>query len=257
MVSTRVKLLVVFVALFMVCGPVNSFAESEPYKIGVLLRMTGELGYKLRQTVETAFSEINEAGGINGHQVKLYIYDAACNPATATDGLNRLIYQDMVLVVIGPTCSSVAMGTIGLADKGKIPMITPQSSNSQLTHLGSEWFFRMAVADVYYAHRIADYAVETLGKKRFAILHETEALGVGQAENFTKRLKEQWNLEPVLVEKFALGDIDFKSQLLKVKEANPDVLLLAGHEVEMARAVVQAKDLGLPPDLPKIGFSRE
>jgi branched-chain amino acid transport system substrate-binding protein len=224
-------------------------------KIGVCLRITGEIGYKLRQTVEKAFDDINKAGGINGRNVQLIIYDEASSPATATDAINRLIHNDNVLLVMGPTTSSSALATIGLGDRARCVLITPQASNTQLTHQRSEWFFRMAVADVYHAHTLADYLAGDRGFKRFGVVYETEALGVGQSKDFIDRLKAKWNVEPLLVEKFSLGDIDFKSQMLKVKEANPEVVVMAGHEVEMARAISQAYDVGLSRDIVKGGFS--
>lgn len=228
---------------------------AEELKIGVCLRITGELGYKLRQTVEKAFDDINAAGGINNRRVKLIIYDEASSPATATDAINRLIHNDNVLLVIGPTTSSSALATIGLGDRGRCVLITPQASNTQLTHQRSPWFFRMSVADVYHAHTLADYLAGDRGLKRFAVVYETEALGVGQSKDFMDRLESKWGVKPILVEKFSLGDIDFKSQMLKVKEANPEAVVMAGHEVEMARAISQAYDVGLPRDIIKGGFS--
>jgi len=257
----RKRIFILLAALSLVAGPAlfaaggAKNADTKELRIGVCLRITGELGYKLRLTVEKAFADINAAGGIDGRKVKLFIYDEASSPATATDAINRLIYDDKVLLIIGPTVSSVAKGTIGLADRGKTVLITPQSSNSQLTAQGSKWFFRMAVADSYYAVALADYLAGDLGKKKFAVLYETEALGIGQSQDFMNRLKSKWSIEPKVVEKFSLGDIDFKSQMLKVKEADPEVLVMAGHEVEMARAITQAYDIGLSKDILKAGFS--
>ncbi len=241
------------VCLFAAGGQTARAAEE--LKIGVCLRITGELGYKLRQTVEKAFDDINKAGGINGRNVSLIVYDEASSPATATDAINRLIHNDNVLLVVGPTTSSSALATIGLGDRGRCVLITPQASNTKLTHQNSEWFFRMAVADVYHAHTLADYLAGERGLKKFAVVYETEALGVGQSKDFMDRLEAKWNIKTALVEKFSLGDIDFKSQMLKVKEANPEAVVMAGHEVEMARAISQAYDVGLSRDIVKGGFS--
>lgn len=238
---------------FAVGGQVAKAAED--LKIGVCLRITGELGYKLRQTVEKAFDDINKAGGINGRNVSLIVYDEASSPATATDAINRLIHNDNVLLVIGPTTSSSALATIGLGDRGRCVLITPQASNTQLTHQRSPWFFRMAVADIYHAHTLADYLAGDRGFKKFAVVYETEALGVGQSKDFIDRLNDKWGIKALLVEKFSLGDIDFKSQMLKVKDAKPEAVVMAGHEVEMARAISQAYDVGLSRDIVKGGFS--
>jgi branched-chain amino acid transport system substrate-binding protein len=86
-------------------------------------------------------------------------------------------------------------------------------------------------------------------------MHETATLGLGQYENFTKRLKEKYNLEPVAVEEWNEGDVDFKTQLLAVKAAEPEIIVFAGHEAELSIAVSQRLEVGIPADLPFAGFS--
>ena len=233
----------------------NATQTSKPYKIGILLQMTGELGNKLRLTVQKAFDDINKAGGINGHQVQLVIYDSNGEASKATDAFNRLISQDKVLVTIGPTTSTETIGVIGMAKKNKIALITPQATSTAITKTyGNEWFFRMSCADVYGSYSLCDYVCGDLGKKKVGIIHETEALGVGQASDFETRMKK-YNLTPVDEEKYALNDVDYKSQMLKIKNADPDVLVMAGHEADMSKCITQAYDIGFSRSIPKCGFS--
>ena len=262
------KLLVILMVMVSVSGMIfagggqeqsgagSAGADDVPYKFGILLRISDQIGNKMRLTAEKAFADINSAGGINGHQIDLTIYDSAGDPSKASDALNRLIFQDEVLIAIGPTTSSSAMGIIGIADEAECPLITPQSTNADLTKkLRSEWFFRMSVSDIYHAYSLCDYIVGDLGKKKIAVVYETEALGVGQSGNFMDRMKEKWGIDPVITEKWTLGDVDFKSQMLKIKDADPDAIIMAGHEVEMARALNQAYDVGLSKDIVIGGFS--
>ena len=86
-------------------------------------------------------------------------------------------------------------------------------------------------------------------------MHETATLGLGQYENFTARLKDEYGLDPVAVEEWNEGDIDFKTQLLAVKEANPEIIVFAGHEAELSIAVSQRLEVGISADLPFAGFS--
>ncbi len=234
----------------------GSMESAVPYKIGVFLRFSDEAGTKMQATITQAFDEINTAGGIDGHQVDLVMYDTEGDSAKGIDAFNRLISQDEVLLAIGPTTSSVALAVIDMADEYKIPLITPQATNTSITQdYGNEWFFRNSVADVYHSYTLCDYIVNDMGAKKIAIMHETATLGLGQYENFVKRLKDQYNIEPVIVQEWNEGDVDFKTQLLAVKAAEPDVIVFAGHEAELAIAVSQRLEAGISKDVPICGFS--
>ncbi len=233
-----------------------SAGENEPYKIGVFLRFSDEAGTKMQATINKAFEDINEAGGINGHQVETIMYDTEGDSPKAIDAFSRLISQDEVLAAIGPTTSSCALAVIDMARDYEIPLMTPQATNTDITkEYGNEWFFRNSVADIYHSYTLCDYIVEDMKAEKIAIVHETGTLGLGQYENFVERLKDEHGMEPVAEQEWNEGDVDFKTQLLAVKDADPDVIVFAGHEAELAIAVSQRLDVGISKDIPICGFS--
>ena len=140
-----------------------SAGENEPYKIGVFLRFSDEAGTKMQATINKAFEDINEAGGINGHQVETIMYDTEGDSPKAIDAFSRLISQDEVLAAIGPTTSSCALAVIDMARDYEIPLMTPQATNTDITkEYGNEWFFRNSVADIYHSYTLCDYIVEDM-----------------------------------------------------------------------------------------------
>lgn len=228
----------------------------DPYKIGVFLRFSDEAGTKMQATITKAFEDINANGGINGHPVEVIMYDTEGDSAKGIDAFTRLVNDDKVLLAIGPTTSGVALAVIDLAEQYQTVMITPQSTNTSITaEYGNEWFFRNSVADIYHAYTLCDYIVNDLGLTRIAFMHETATLGLGQYENFTARLKDEYGLDPVAVEEWNEGDIDFKTQLLAVKEADPEIIVFAGHEAELSIIVSQRLEVGISAALPFAGFS--
>lgn len=230
--------------------------ELAPYKIGVFLRFSDEAGTRMQGTIRSAFDDINANGGINGHQVEVIFYDTEGDAAKGIDAFTRLAVDDQVLLAIGPTTSGVALAVIDLAEEYETVMITPQSTNTSITaEYGNVWFFRNSVADVYHSYTLCDYIVEDMGLTKIAFMHETATLGLGQFENFTQRLEEKYGLQPVIVQEWNEGDIDFKTQLLAVKEAEPEIIVFAGHEAELSIAVSQRLEVGIPEDLPFAGFS--
>lgn len=228
----------------------------DPYKIGVFLRFTDEAGTKMQKTITKAFADINAAGGINGHPVEVIFYDTEGDAAKGIDAFTRLVNADNVLLAIGPTTSGVALAVIDLAKQYETVMITPQSTNTKITaEFGNEWFFRNSVADIYHSYTLCDYIVKDLGLERIAIMHGTATLGLGQYQNFSARLKDEYNLEPVIVQEWNDGDIDFKTQLLAVKATDPEIIVFAGHEAELSIAVSQRLEVGISEEIPFAGFS--
>jgi branched-chain amino acid transport system substrate-binding protein len=228
----------------------------DPYRIGVFLRFSDEAGTKMQKTITKAFDDINAANGINGHLIDVVFYDTEGDSAKGIDAFTRLVNNDKVLMTIGPTTSGVALAVIDLANEYKTVMITPQSTNTKITaEFGNEWFFRNSVADIYHSYTLCDYIVNDMGLTKIAFMHETASLGLGQYENFTARLKNKYNLEPVIVQEWNEGDVDFKTQLLAVKASEPEIIVLAGHEAELAIVVSQRLEVGLSKALPVAGFS--
>jgi len=125
----------------------------DPYKIGVFLRFSDEAGTKMQATITKAFEDINANGGINGHPVEVIMYDTEGDSAKGIDAFTRLVNDDKVLLVIGPTTSGVALAVIDLAEQYQTVMITPQATNTSITaEYGNEWFFRNSVADLPLIH---------------------------------------------------------------------------------------------------------
>lgn len=230
-------------------------ANTDPYKIGVFLRFNDEAGTKMRAVTEYYLEQFNAAGGVNGHQIDAVYYDTEGDSAKAIDAFTRLVTEDKVLLVIGPTTSSCALAVIDLCAEYEIPLITPQATNTSITlDYGNEWFFRNSVADIYHSYTLCDYIVKEMGATKIAILHETGTLGLGQYENFVARLAE-YDMEPVIVQEWNEGDVDFKTQLLAVKDTDVDCIVFAGHEAELSIAVSQRLDVGISKDIPICGFS--
>jgi branched-chain amino acid transport system substrate-binding protein len=255
----KISLLVVM--SLVVSGIIFAGGKSEPssvgaYKIGVFLRFSDEAGVRMRATIRQAFTDINNAGGIAGHPVDVVYYDTEGDAAKGIDAFNRLISADRVLVAIGPTTSAVCLAVVDMAAEAKIPLITPQATNTSITaEHGNEWFFRNSVADIYHSYTLCDYIVNDIKAKRIAFLHETAALGLGQYQNFVKRLQDQYGMAPVTVQEWNEGDVDFRSQLLAAKAANPDVIVIAGHEAELAIVASQRLEVGFTKSTPLLGFS--
>jgi branched-chain amino acid transport system substrate-binding protein len=96
-------------------------------------------------------------------------------------------------------------------------------TDPQLTHMGNPWLFRCRPNDIYSARLIADYGVNTLGKKKWAIVHSTDAFGTNGMKNLVEVLKGT-GVEPVLIQGYTNNSQDFTPVALAVDLFNAEVI---------------------------------
>jgi branched-chain amino acid transport system substrate-binding protein len=96
-------------------------------------------------------------------------------------------------------------------------------TDPQLTHMGNPWLFRFRPNDIYSARVIADYGVNTLGKKKWAIVHSTDAFGTSGMKNLVEDLKRM-GVEPALVQGYTSNSQDFTPVVLAVKQSGADLM---------------------------------
>jgi branched-chain amino acid transport system substrate-binding protein len=215
------KILLAGVTIMLTC-----FAHSaEPLKIGMVAPVTGaqaETGSYEIQGAKLAVEEINKAGGLLGRPIELVIEDdQATNPGVVL-AFSKLAGDKDVPAFIGPLFSTqVHAMAPDIQRTGRPVMIG--GTDPQLTHMGNPWLFRCRPNDIYSARVIADYGVNTLGKKKWAIVHSTEAFGTNGMKNLVEVLKRT-GVEPVLIQGYTINSQDFTPVALAVKQSGADVI---------------------------------
>jgi branched-chain amino acid transport system substrate-binding protein len=233
-------------------GDTGEAAGSEdPILIGVLSPLTGTIsayGQDQVNAVKMAVDEINAAGGLLGRQLTYQVEDDEKKPELAASLTQKLI-EDGVDVIIGGMSSSSTIAGGPIAERAKMLMISPWSTNPKAAE--GDWIFRACFSDEFQGRIEATYAVEELGCKAPAMLLDVGDDGTkGQGEVVQATL-EELGVPLVAVENYASGDRDFKAQLTKIKSFNPDCLITPNYYGEDALIRVQMKELGM--DIPQIG----
>ncbi|MEK7804011.1 MAG: branched-chain amino acid ABC transporter substrate-binding protein, partial [Deltaproteobacteria bacterium] len=188
--------LALFFLLFTVlCSLFTAFTgcakKEDTIKIGVAGPMTGDqakMGNDLKNGVELAVSEWNEKGGILGKKIELFAEDDQHDPKLAVAVANKLSNSN-VAGVIGHWNSSASIPASEVyRDRGSIPMITPASTNPQLTDRGFENVFRVCGRDDQQGRIAAEFVSKILKTKKVAIVHDKTTYGQGLADEFKKAL---------------------------------------------------------------------
>src|ERR1700688_1995776 len=198
---------------------------AEPLKIGMTAPLTGpaaeEGRYKI-QGAKLAAEEVNKAGGVLGRPIEFVIEDdQSTNPGSVL-AFSKLAGDKDIPAFIGPTFSTQIHSIApDIQRLGKPVMIG--GTDPQLTHMGNPWLFRFRPNDIYSARVIADYGAKVLGKKKWAIVHSTDAFGTNGMKNLVESLKAA-GIEPVLVQGYPNNSQDFTPVALAVKQSGADVM---------------------------------
>jgi branched-chain amino acid transport system substrate-binding protein len=221
---------------------------ADPIKVGTLMALTGPgaaMGTNMLQGLQMAIDDLNAAGGLVGRKIEVISIDDAAQPAQSVSAMTRLIHQDKVDIVIGGWGSATVLANLKVPEKAGVPYIECGGSNPRITRgNNNQWTFANIQNDEKQSIVVSKLAVEK-GYKRHAILHDRNDFGRGGRDEYSKGLKQFGNLEPVVVESYQMGDKDFNAQLIKIRDAKPDVLGLFGTLVEAAAISIQMKKLGM------------
>ena len=225
---------------------VCTFVQAD-LKIGVAGPMTGAnaaFGEQYMKGAQAAADAINKAGGINGEKIKLVAGDDACEPKQAVAVANRLVDQDKVIGVVGHFCSSNTIPASEVyADAGVI-MITPGSTNPQVTERGLDAVFRMCGRDDQQGIVAGDYIVDVLKGKKVAVINDKDTYGKGLADATSAQLTKR-GVKPILEEGLTRGEKDFSALVTKIRGAGADVVYFGGLHPEAGPLVRQLREAGL------------
>jgi branched-chain amino acid transport system substrate-binding protein len=226
------------------CGPKVNPNEIVIGEYGALTGAAATFGQSNHEGVLLAVEEINAAGGINGKTLRVITQDDEGKPEEAALAVTKLITEDNAQVIIGEVASSNSLAAAPICQQRQIPMISPSSTNVQVTQVG-DYIFRMCFIDPFQGQVMADFAMGKLKAKTAAVFRDQKSdYSMGLADAFVKRLKEKGGVI-VTDQSYVQGDIDFKSQLTTMRGKKPDVIFIPGYYTEVALIAKQARELGV------------
>lgn len=230
--------------------PVTPKPAAGPIKIGALFASTGpasSLGLPEKQTVEMLVAKINAKGGVLGRKLDVIIYDTEGDETKAVTLAKRLVSDDKVSAIIGPTRSGPSMAIIETINNAMIPNVSCAASYKIVTDENGnarKWIFKTPQSDSMAVEKIYDYFNKN-NIAKIAIMSVSNGYGDSGREELL-RLAPNYNLEIVADERFGQDDVDMTAQLTKIKGSDAQAIVVWA--VQKAPAVVaqNVKTLGLP-----------
>ncbi len=219
-------------------------------EFGSLSGSEATFGISSTNGLKLAVEEMNNSGGLLNKKIKLITYDDQGKPSEAQTVVQRLIKNDNVVAVIGEVASSRSKAGAPICQQNKIPMITPASTNPEVTAIG-DYIFRVCFIDPFQATVVSKFIINTLKLKKVAILKDVKnAYSTGLSDFFEKEFKSMGG-EIVEIQSFQAGDKDFKAQLTSIKAKNPEAIFIPAYYTDVNLISIQAREIGIT--VPLIG----
>lgn len=220
------------VALLAVLAVSGSYAAKSaanaPYVIGAIFSSTGDnaaLGVPERQTVEMLAKQLNAAGGINGHPVKMQIFDDTGKPEEAVQACQELIGDKSVVAIIGPTLTGPSLAISNMCQSAKMPLISCAASVKIVQPVKS-YVFKTAQSDSLAVGKLIDYLKKSKINK-IGFIYDANAFGSSGRDQWNT-LSKPAGIKTVAMESFNSADTDMTPQLVKIRAAKPQAVICWG-----------------------------
>jgi len=235
---------IVLTVLFSVCAT-SVFASQAPIKIGALFSVTGPpsfLGEPERNSAKMVVDELNAKGGIKGRKLELVVYDTQGDATKAVQAANRLIKEDKVVAIIGPSTTGESMAVLAVAEKEGVPLISC-AAGSKITDPVKKWIFKTAQNDGLAVTKI----YEQLNRKKIskiAILTVSDGFGSSGREQL-KAHAVKYGIQVVVDDTYGPKDTDMTSQLTKIRGSQAQAIICWGTNPGPAVIAKNVKQLGI------------
>jgi branched-chain amino acid transport system substrate-binding protein len=200
-------------------------AQGATIKIGMCAPVTGPAaesgGYAIKGA-KLALDAINKAGGVLGKQLELIIEDDQTTNPGIVLAFSKLAAQPDIVGFLGSIRSTQVHAMAPDVVKLAKPVMFG-GTDPNLTKLGNPWLFRFRPNDSYSGRVIADYGVKTLGKKKWAVLHSTDAFGTAGGKALTEALGKL-DATIAIDQGYANQSQDFTPVVLAIKQSGADIL---------------------------------
>ena len=218
---------------------------AEPLKIGALFAVTGPpsfLGEPERNTAQMVVDEINKSGGIKGRKLELVTYDTAGDATKAVQLANKLIKDDNVVAIIGPSTTGETMAVIPVVEKEKVPLISC-AAGSKITDPVKPWVFKTAQNDGLAVVKIFEHLQKNKISK-VAILTVSDGFGASGREQL-KVHAASYGISLVVDDTYGPKDTDMTAQLTKIRGSEAQAIICWGTNPGPAVIAKNVKQLGI------------
>ncbi len=222
-------------------------AVAADIKLGAAEALTGpaaKYGIAIQNGLTLAVDQINANGGVNGNKFVLTVEDEQGKKEEAINVFKKLIFQEKVLVLFGPTLSNSAFAADPIANASKVVVFGTSNTADGISAIGPH-VFRNSVMEADVLPVTTRAAVKHFGIKKVAVMYGNDDAFTKSGYDVFKATLAAQKIAVTGTETYAKGDVDFKAQLTKIKAGNPDAIVCSCLAEEAANIILQTRSLGM------------
>ncbi|TWA57343.1 amino acid/amide ABC transporter substrate-binding protein (HAAT family) [Azospirillum baldaniorum] len=244
-------------AALLACGLAGTAAaelQGEPLWIGVSGPLTGpsaQYGAQWKKGFDLALDQINADGGVRGRPLRYVFEDSQNDPKQTVAIAQKFVTDPRILIELGDFSSPASMAASPIYQRAGLVQFGFTNSHPDFTK-GGDFIWSNSISQAEEQPNVADYAVNSLKLKRLAVLHLNTDWGRTSKDIFVKAAKER-GAEVVAAEAYLPEEKDFRSSLVRVREANPDGIVLISYYADGAAIARQLKPVGLSQPVVAVG----
>ena len=223
--------------------------------IGVVLPLTGALaapyGLPMQCGFELAREEINNSGQLGDAKITFITEDDRGTVEDAVEAYNKRIHQGGVFVILGPANSSQVREAFPIAQQNRVVAISSLSSASGLSAIG-DFNFRISLTTDVLVPTGIQITQEKLRYTKVATIYDDADLYSTDSNKVVRETLTANGVEILTTETYQTGEIDFSTQLTRIKETSPDAIFISALAPEMIKIMIQGRQLRIPTSVPFI-----
>jgi branched-chain amino acid transport system substrate-binding protein len=226
-------------------------AGAQSVKLGLVGIMTGpnaQNGEFCRNGAMLALDEINAKGGVKTadgktHKLELEVVDDQGKPDVGLNAIRRLASDNGVVAFMGPDFTGITLPSLFVGEEAGMAQIT-SSIGAQITAQGDKHILRGRSNDQMWMTALVDYIAKNMGAKSIGISFTNIELGRSGRDVAVKALADKYKMKPAVEVSHGAGDRDLTASAARIMQANPDVLINWGTQIEAALLVRSLRQLG-------------
>jgi branched-chain amino acid transport system substrate-binding protein len=238
------------IALAVAAATPGSPSAQEPIKIGHVAALSGgsaQSGEAITRGLSLAIEEINASGGIlDGRKIELLQRDDESVPPKGVVAARELISKEKVVALFGGIDSPVALATVPIVNKEKVPYMGVWAAGTGITRNGAEpnFAFRVSAVDVLVDVKLLDYATKKFSSTKPGLLLVNNPWGASNEAGLLEAAKTNAVVHIAAVEKFENADVDMTAQLTRLKEKGADTVIIVGNAAPGAQLMKSRERMG-------------
>ena len=230
----------------------SAAAQTEPgltdksIKIGLFGPLSGNsmaYGFDVINAAKMYYDKINKDGGIHGRKIELVVEDSRCNANDLLAAVKKLTEQDKVFLLNGGSCSSAVVGAREYVEREKIPFVMLNASGDGALYPPSKYIYgAFSISQHAVGGSMVQFAFEHLKAKKIGYINHDDAYGGWNLEAAEFQAKKDG--ATLAVQSISPNITDVTAPMLKIRAANPDVLLITTYARPVSLLVKKAHELG-------------